>query len=349
MTHGVGIVGAGSVAREYIKAFSADPRARIQGVHSRSPDRIAQLRIESGGQWAIYDSLEAMLDDPSVDIVAICSTPNVHAEQLIATVRAGKHLVIEKPLVINAAELSATRTAVAASGVTTVCGFVLRWNPMFEMLKQATTDGTLGRLFYAESDYWNRTVPNGRPDMWAVRKSVVGSSLLSAGCHAVDALRWLVGEVAEVQGWTPAMNPTSEYEFPPNLVAILRFENGAIGKVSSLLESESPYVFNVHLHGDNGTALDNRVFAPGRFENQADYHVVPTITPNSGDPAHHPFKAEIREFLDCIESGTATRSSFEDGARTMEVCLAIDESVRAGHAISLKRPPDLQPRALPQT
>lgn len=130
-----------------------------------------------------------------------------------------------------------------------------------------TRDGTLGRLFYAEADYWHRTLP--RPvGAWSHRQAVVGSSLLSAGCHAVDALRWLVGEIVEVHGYSARPATGSKYEFESNIVATLKFENGAIGKVSSILECQTPYVFNVRLLGDDGTALNDQVFSPGRFPGQ---------------------------------------------------------------------------------
>src|SRR5205085_8063007 len=124
-------------------------------------------------------------------------------------------------------------------------------------------------------------------------------SFLSAGCHAVDALRWFVGdEVEEVTAYSNKRNP--DYEYDTNVVGIVKFAGGGIGKLSSVFDIQAPYQFNVDLLGTKGAIRDNRLTAKEFFAGQTDWIEVPTVRPDSGDVTHHPFDGEIAHFIDCV-------------------------------------------------
>ena len=124
---------------------------------------------------------------------------------------------------------------------------------MFESLKSLLAAKSIGDLFYAEVDYWHGLGTWYRGWTWASRKSTGGSAMLLGGCHAVDALRWFVGdEVTEVSA--VANNQKALYEYDANVVAVVKFRSGAIGKTSVLLDANMPYTFNVDLIGTDGRA-----------------------------------------------------------------------------------------------
>jgi predicted dehydrogenase len=151
---GVLIHGAGWVSTQHIAAFQANPDTQILAVSSRSPES-ARKRIAEAGlkDVAAYDNLDKALAHPGVDIVSICTPQHVHCANVVAAARAGKHLVIEKPVGISPAELRQMRAAVREAGVRTVVSFVLRWNPLFQTLKRMMADDALGRPYYVEADY----------------------------------------------------------------------------------------------------------------------------------------------------------------------------------------------------
>lgn len=341
----VGIVGTGWVAGEHVKAFEANPLTQVVGLASRTAAGAEAKRAELGVDCRVYDTVEQLLDDESIDIVSICSPPNVHASQVIHAAQAGKHMVIEKPLAMDRHEVWRMQEAVATAGVKTVSSFVLRWNPLFETIKALLGDGALGRVFHAECDYWHWVGPHYGQYRWSKTKEAGGSSLLSAGCHAVDALRWFNGEVAEVYGYSTAKWEGSDYEFDPNVVAVLKFVDGSIGKVSSMLECRTPYVFNIQLLGDRGTVRNNQLFSHSKFPGQTGYATIPTILPDSGDVTHHPFQGEIDDFVQAIESGGESRCPFDDAVRSMEVCFAIDESIATRQPVSLPLPRDVESKS----
>lgn len=336
-TYGVGVVGAGWVSGEHIKAYATNENARMVGIYSRTAERATAKLKECGVEGITYNSFEALLADPDIDIVSICSPPPVHAEQVIAAAAAGKHVVIEKPVAMNIEDVRRMRKAVQEAGVSTVVSFVLRWNPMFETTKQLLEDDAVGKLMYLECDYWHWIGPHYGQYAWSRTKEAGGSSLLSAGCHAVDALRWFGGEVEEVFSYFAPGFSGSDYGFEPNTVALLRFANGAAGKISSMLECTTPYIFNVQLLGEKGTIRNNKVYSH-KYPGQSNYLEYPTILPDSGDVTHHPFKAQIDHFIDCLLKGVPSHTDIDDAAKTMEVCFAIEQSAETGQPVRLPLP-----------
>ena len=337
--YGVGIVGMGWVAGEHMRAWHANPHSEVVGVVSRTREG-AQRKIEEVGIPAkIYSSYEELLADPNVHIVSICTPPHLHVEQATAAAQAGKHICLEKAIATDLESLRRLRDAIRAAKVKTVVSFVLRWNPMFEIVKAQLKDGTIGRVFYAEADYYHGIGPWYGQFSWNIKKSVGASSLLSAGIHAVDALRWFVGsEATEVRAFSTRSNhpPFDAYEYDPTQVQIIKFENGVIGKVASSIENISPYVFNVFLLGDQGTIKDNLIWSPKKFPGQTSWAEVPTILPVSGDVTHHPFQAEIDHFVDCILNDVESHTNVEDAVKSHELALASDLSAkRGGEAVKL--------------
>jgi UDP-N-acetyl-2-amino-2-deoxyglucuronate dehydrogenase len=327
--YGVGLIGAGWVAGEYVKAFRDHPQTEIVGIYNRSPGKAGKLLAAHGVTGREYASIDAFFDDPLIDIVVSCTHPDVRAIHCTRAAETGRHIVIEKPVALSPAEVDQIREAVAKAGVKTVTSFVLRWHPQFVAVRQLIDDGVLGDLIYGEADYWHppRRVAPGSPYM---RKDVVGSSFLSGGCHAVDMLRWLGGEVREVSAFAAPGKRVTSFEFDPVVVAAVKLENGAVGKLSSLMDGDSPYRFNCRLIGDNGSIQNNKIFSSRHYPGALDYWTLPTITPNSGDVIHHPFKAEIDHFIECIDNNVESHASIYDSGKTMSICFAIDESIASG-------------------
>lgn len=336
-TYGVAVHGAGWVAAEHVRAFAADARARVVAISSRRAESAERVAQETGNADAlIATDLDAVLRRDDVDILAVCTPHDLHPDNTIAAAKAGKHVLIEKPAALDLASLRAMRDAVNAAGVRTVVSFVLRWNPLFDVIRAQLSNGALGRLFMAEVDYvhglgpwypqyeWSRTAAQGR------------SSFLNAGCHAVDALRYFTeSDIVEVSAY--AVSGSDRFEYPGTSVMICKFANGALGKALSNLDDAAPYKFRISLYGDEGTMLDNRIFSrtlPG----QTDYAEIPTVLPDSGDVSHHPFQGEVSHLLDCIERGEESHVSLANSINTHEACMAADISAAEGRAVELPLP-----------
>ena len=328
--YGVGIIGAGWVAGEYVKIFANHPKAELVGVYNRTPGKATALLESLGAEAREYASVDELFDDERIQIIASCTHPDVRREHCVRAAETGRHIVIEKPVGVTLDDSLAIREAVARAGVKTVTSFVLRWNPQFVTVKQLIADGVVGDLVYGEADYWHplqEVYPGYRA---FVSKDLGVSAFVCGGCHAVDALRYLGGEIVEVSAFSAAKRMNDDFEFDPVIAASLRFENGAVGKLSTVLEADTPYIFNCKLFGTEGTILDNEVYSSKHYPGSLGYWSFPTVKPDSAAVEHHPFKGEIDHFLECIETDTESHASIHDSWKSMSVCFAIDESAARG-------------------
>jgi predicted dehydrogenase len=332
---GVAILGTGWVAGEHIKSLKKQTDCRVVGLYDIVRESAEAKAVESGVPDArIYTTYDELLVDPDVNAVCICTPPNMHPEHTIRAARAGKHILLEKAAANDPKSLGEMLRAVRAAQVRTVVGFVLHWNLEFLWIRRMIEEGALGSIFLAEVDYWHNIGPQYAQYRWNVKKAVAGSALLSAGCHAVDALRWFVqDEVEEVTAYSNRRNP--DYEYDTNLVGILKFRGGAMGKTSTSLDVRCPYAFNVDLLGERGTIRDNRIYASEFFAGQTNWIEVPTSRPDSGDVAHHPFDGEIGHFIACARDNVESPVALEDAAKTHAVCFALDRSAAEARPVKL--------------
>ncbi len=326
---GLAIHGAGQVAYAHAASWLKNPQVKIVSISSRRRESAERLARKFCLDCTIYDDFEQVLRDDRVDIVNLSGPNDVHTPQGIAAARAGKHILIEKPMCLSMDENRALREAVARAGVRSVVSFVLRWNPLFQNLKALLAAGAVGRLFYIEVDYWHGLGRWWTGWPWGHTKAAGGSAMLLGGCHAVDAIRWFSGrEVVEVAAFSNNIKNT--FEFDANVVAILRFDDGSIGKTSALFDAEIPYAFNIDLVGTEGSLRDNRIWSKPLLPGQTGWTTMQTILPDSGAVEHHPFDAEVNHLVDCILQGKESHCNIADAYHTHEVCIAIDRSLALG-------------------
>lgn len=328
----VGIVGTGWVSGEHMAAFQNNPHCQLEAVSSRTRESAESKLKEYGFSAKIYTDFEKMLKETDIDIVSVCTPSNLHAEQVIMAAEYGKHILIEKPVALNRKDLKSMITAVRKAKVKTLVSFVLHWNPLVITIQNLISDDAIGEIYYGGVDYFHGIGPWYKQYYWNYKKEVGGSSLLSAGCHALDALCLFVGKkVVEVFSYqTKSSNPVfGKYEYNPTSVTLLKFENGKIGKVASSLDCKAPYIFNIELFGSKGTIRNNQVFSH-KFPGQTGFAVIPTILPDSGDVTHHPFEGEINHFVDCIVNDKKPFPNLDDTGITHEIIFTADQSAQEG-------------------
>lgn len=335
---GVAIHGVGDVAHAHAASWQRNSNVEIVSVSSRKRSSAQRLVDSMELSCPVRDDFDEVLNDDRVDVINLSGPNHVHAPQGIAAARAGKHVLVEKPVAVTLDELRALRDAITEAGVKSICSFVLRWNPLLETLKSLLDNKMIGELFYLEVDYWHGLGPSYRGWEWAHTAKRGGSTYLLGGCHAVDAIRWLSGlEVVEVSAMSN--NKKGHYEYDANVVVAMKMEDGTIAKTSTLLDAKIPYTFNIDLIGTGGALRDNRLWAPELLPGQTQWTEIPTIMPDSGDVHHHPFDAQINHFVDCILQDRESHCNIADVYRTHEVCFAIDRSLaQGGGVVSLPLP-----------
>lgn len=336
---GVGIIGLGWVAGEHIKAYQQNEYCEVIALASHSRGHAEAVRQQhdlTGAQ--IYTDYEQLLRDPRVDVVSICSRNHEHVPQSIAAAEAGKHLLIEKPVALDLDGLRQVEWAVQKAGVKCQVGFELHWSPYFLSVHRMLDAGFFGPLFYAECDYFSGNWEQWYSGYaWVKTKEQGGSALPVAACHAVDAIRqFMRSEAVEVFAY--AGNFTRVMEWDPTILTMIRFANGAIGKVGCVLEGNVKYTFNVRLHGPKGTLVNDRFrtqFMDPGLEGWAQF---PTILPDTPEVTHHPFPAEIDDLIEAIRTDRQPLVNLGEGVKTHELVLAAEQSARGGRPVKLPLP-----------
>lgn len=337
--YNVGIIGYSWAASAHIAAINAGGYAQVTGIYSSRELNEAELSAQSGVPVKTYADLDAMLADPDIHVVSICSYPFQHKEQAVAAARAGKHLILEKPLALSWEDCLAVETAVKEAGVRTCVCFELRYSSQLTSTKAIIDQGLLGNLHYGEVDYYHGIGPWYGQFRWNIRKDAGGSSLLTAGCHALDALLLCMGsDVAEVTSYdTKSKSAVFEpYEYPTSSVTILKFKNGSIGKCAAIVDCLQPYYFHTHLCGSEGSLLDNKFHSMKLGTNKHEWSTLAMKMLDSGDVSDHPYQTQFETFFESIGQGVEmSLTSLSDALRTHEVIFAADQSAATGKPVRL--------------
>ena len=186
----IGIIGCGKIAQvRHIPEYADHPQAKLAGFFDLNQDRARALAEQWGGE--AYSSWEELLADPAIDAVSVCVANNAHAQISIAALKAGKHVLCEKPMAATPADAQKMLDARDRTGKLLTIGYQYRHFPSSQVAKAVVDDGWLGDIYYAEATYLRR---RGVPT-WGVftdKSKQGGGPLIDIGTHALDLTLFLM-------------------------------------------------------------------------------------------------------------------------------------------------------------
>jgi UDP-N-acetyl-2-amino-2-deoxyglucuronate dehydrogenase len=342
--YNVAVVGYSWAAKAHIAAINATAQAQVTDVWSSRPLSSSELSTHHGSAIAVHSDLDAMLDSADIHVVDITSYPDQHAQQVTLAARHGKHVIVEKPLAVEWREIVEVKRVLAETAVKTCVCLECRFSSQFLATKAVIDAGLVGRLHYGEVDYYHGIGPWYGQYRWNTKRKLGGSALLTAGCHALDALLLCMGDaVDEVTSYaTQSTNPIfAAYEYPTTSTTIVKFRNGSVGKCAAVVDCLQPYYFHTHLVGSEGSILDNRFHSQilaGLDRNawsQLSMHML-----DSGDVADHPYQRQFQAFFDALDAGKEMPlTSFSDAFASHRVMAAADRSAAEGRPVKISEIP----------
>ncbi len=207
------IVGCGSISKTHLKALAGVPQACLTAACDLSLER-AQATV--GDQGRAYTDYQQMLQDKEVDAVLILTASGMHADMGIQAARAGKHVVVEKPIDISVEKARALIRACDENGVKLSCIFQHRFDTDTLALKKVIDEGKLGRLdagcchtkWYRNQAYYDEVAWRG------TKKLDGGGALMNQGIHQLDLFQHLMGEVDEVFAYSHTISSSFGYSSP---------------------------------------------------------------------------------------------------------------------------------------
>jgi predicted dehydrogenase len=331
-------VGAGLWGATHARVYSEDHRARLVGVCDLDGDRARSLAERWGADLATSD-VDELLGRPGLDAVSIVTPDFAHAEPALAAARAGKHLLIEKPLATTVEECERIIAAAREAGVRLMVDFHNRWNPPFHRAKRAIEEGEIGAPQFASYRLSDTIYVPTKMISWAGR-STVAWFLAS---HCLDTLRWLMGdEVSRV--YCVARSRVLQamgIETPDYYQATLEFSGGASAllEVAWILPEGSPSLIDLkcELVGDRGAfyidgshhrALEIQTAEQSSYP---DMLVMPTVFDRPVGFAYQ----SIRHFVDCLANDEQPVATGDDGLAVTRIICAMEESARTGMPVTL--------------
>lgn len=336
---GFAIIGCGRIAPKHGEAIAALEGARLVAAADIVFERAVKFTERFGG--VPYRSYEEMLMRPDVDVVCICTPSGLHAKMGIDAARAGKHVLVEKPMALSLADADALIAACLANNVKLGVVHQNRFNPAIVRLRQALEAGRFGQLNMGSAVIrWHRDQNYYDQAPWRGTWTLDGGCLMNQSIHNIDLLQWIMGPVESVFAFTGTRMRNIEAE--DNAVAALRFRNGALGLVEA---SVTVYPRNLeetlNIFGATGTAVIggiavNRIEV-WRFDDGLDSEAQ-VLAEQEADPesvygyGHRPL---IADFLTAVITGREPAVSGEEGRKALEIVLAIYESSRTGQPVRL--------------
>lgn len=355
-TLGFAVVGLG-MGKHHCRSVKAAKGARLVAVCDVRRELADQVAAEYGCK-AYYD-LDDLLADPEVDVVNIALPTGMHADAGIKAADAGKHIICEKPLDVNLHKADALIAAAREHGVKLGGIFQRRLHPLSQRVREAVQSGKLGRIYYADIHlYWWRAQsyydggwPAGWHGTWALDG---GGSVMNQGVHSVDFLQWVMGPVRRLVARTATMAHSIEAEDIG--MALVDFENGAVGNIVCTTLAYPGFSNDVHIFGEKGSivlrndgqVLNWRIKGPNE---EAEEEEMKRLYPGgrnnpSADPMAVGFDGHTLEIEDMVQAVREDRTPVipgEQARHAIEIILAIQKSAETGRWVSLPDPELLSP------
>lgn len=342
-----GIFGCGMISRFHARAIADARGAKLIGCADRSYERRAKPLAEEFDCVA-YESLEAMLCDPKIDAISVATPSGAHLEPTLAAAKAGKHVIVEKPLEITLRRCDRAIKACEKAGVKLATIFPSRFHDASQKLKSAIDGGRFGRLTLGDAYVkWWRTQEYYDSGAWRGTWALDGGgALMNQAIHTVDLLTWLMGPVAEVYARTATL-AHERIEVEDTAVATLTFENGALGVLQATTAAYPGYLKRVEVHGDRGSAvLQEEDLKAWDFAKatKKDAAILAGMEDEksggggAGDPAaigHYGHTLQFKDFVDAINKDRRPSVDGVEGRRSVEIIRAIYKSSHTGKPVAL--------------
>jgi myo-inositol 2-dehydrogenase / D-chiro-inositol 1-dehydrogenase len=328
----VGLIGAGRIGRVHAQALAHGiPGVELAAIVDVREDAARDLAEAYNVPLAAGDPV-AVLDDPDVDAVVVCTSTDTHAHLIEEAARAGKHVFCEKPIDFDLARTDQALAAAAAAGVKLQIGFNRRFDPNFRRVHDLVAEGRLGEPHVVRIT----SRDPAPPPIEYVRVS--GGIFVDMTIHDFDMARYLAGsDIEEVTAFgavlvDPAIGEAGDVD---TALVALRFANGAIGAIDNSRRAVYGYDQRVEVFGSKGSAVASN--------NTPTNTVLTDVEGTHGDKPLYFFleryaaayAAELRAFCDCVRDGGEPPVTGADGRAALVAGLAAKRSLAEGRPVRL--------------
>lgn len=332
----IGLAGAGWISRTYAASLRRVPDAQLTAVWSQTSERAERFADEFGCEMS-SDRVEDLF--PHVDVVCVNSPNYLHAAHAIAAARAGKHVIVEKPLATTIEEAEAIVAACAEAGVGLAYAEELPFVPKFARVRELLASGALGGPVYVTQ----REAHAGPYSPWFfTRDEAGGGVLMDMACHGIECVRWVLGKppVRRVTAHLATTRHGDRTELEDHAVVVLAFDDDVTALVEASWALEGGMQSRLEVWGARGYVEADLSQGSGLRAFAKDGGIPFAASPGWSTPPadwlwENGYPQELEHFLDCFRRGTTPLESGADGVAVLEILCAAYASAREGRAIEL--------------
>ncbi|MDR1178748.1 MAG: inositol 2-dehydrogenase [Spirochaetaceae bacterium] len=330
---GIGVIGAGRIGKIHVENIARFiPRAKLEGIADIKLSGEQEAWAKGLGARIVSKDPQALLKDPAIDAVVVCSSTDTHADLTIAAARAGKHIFCEKPIDLSVPKVKSALDAVKQAGKKLQIGFNRRFDHNFKRIRELTLSGETGQVQIVKISSRDPSPP---PPAYV---AVSGGIFMDMMIHDFDMARFQAGsEITEVYAAgavliDPEIGKAGDVD---TALVTLKFANGAIGIIDNSRKAAYGYDQRVEVFGSKGAAMaENDLPNTVRLFNE------------SGVSGEKPlyfflerykgaFVDEMAAFIDAILNNKAVAVSGEDGLADMYAALAATKSLKEGRPVKI--------------
>lgn len=347
----VAVIGVGGISEVHISGYKSLPNVELYAFCDINEERL-KAKGEKHGVTRLYTDEATMLAElPEIDAVSVCTWNSAHAPCTIMALNAGKHVLCEKPMAMNAQEAQEMLEVAKKNNKLLMIGFVRRFGNDCAVLKDFIDAGCFGEFYYAKANYLRR---NGCPGGWFGDKSRSGGGpLIDLGVHVIDLVRYLFGNPQPVSvygatfdklknrphikrgnsAWTAeTVEEKPIFDVEDFASAMIRFDNGAVLSIEAAFSLNLPRdEGKIELFGTkSGAVLDPELHM---YTEQNNYLTDVSMYDSTALSFDGLFENEVAHFVKCITDEIPCRNPAEDGVALMKILDAIYESAQTGHEV----------------
>lgn len=342
----IGVIGCGKIAQvRHIPEYVDNPDVRLAGFYDLNQERAERIREQYGG--IVYRNYQDMLKDDSVDAVSVCTANSSHAEITIAALKAGKHVLCEKPMALSLKECEAMVHAAEESGRYLMIGHNQRFVRTHAKARQLIVEGCIGKIVSFKS-----TFAHSGPETWSIdpgksvwffdKERAVLGAMADLGIHKTDLVQYLTGSrVTEVTAYMGTLDKCYEdgslIGVDDNAFCIYRMEDGSMGTVSvswtcygkednSTILYGTKGVMKLYSHPEHSIVLEMR-------DGSTVFYDIDRIQTNDNQTK----SGVIDLFVTCLKEQTPPEISGKEALSAMRAVFAAVESSESGKKVVVRQ------------
>ncbi|MDR0718318.1 MAG: Gfo/Idh/MocA family oxidoreductase [Treponema sp.] len=340
---GFGILGLGVIAEFHVKAIKEISGACFVGGFDTIPGKAAAFCEKHGGKP--YEDLLHFLTDKDIDIVTIATPSGLHLDGSLAAVKAGKHIIVEKPLEITTARCDRIIAEAKANAVKVGTVFPSRYYASSKIIKKAIEGGRFGKIVLADAQTkWFRSQEYYDSGKWRGTWQLDGGgALMNQSIHAIDLLQWFMGDVTEVFAYTGTL-VHERIEVEDCAAASLKFANGALGVIEGTTGAYPGFLKKIEIYGSKGSAVMEEEnittwqFAEEEAEDETIRSKYAAATSGASDPkaiGHHGHRMLFESFVAALMEDRPVDIDGNEGRKAVEIIEGIYRSAKTQAPVPL--------------